>query len=206
MLSVELWLTFVGTAIAVVFIPGPGVLLTMAHSLEYGTRRTLGTIGGCLTANLFHQILVAAGVGGLVAQYPGVLEALKYCGAAYLIYLGTRQLVARPRAIELSSDEPRDTATAKLFLQGFSVMVMNPRSFVFFLAFSPLFIDPAKPIVAQFVTLGLTFTLVGASALLVYASCATRLRSFLVNRNLRSVQTRTIGALLVLSGLWFGFR
>ena len=206
MLSVELWLTFVGTAIGVVFIPGPGVLLTMAHSLEYGTRRTLGTIGGCLTANLFHQMLVAAGVGGLVAQDPGVLEALKYFGAAYLIYLGIRQMIARPRAIELSSDGPCDTATAKLFLEGFSVMVMNPRSFVFFLAFFPLFIDPAKPIVAQFVILGLTFTLVGASALLVYASCATRLRSFLVNRDLRSVQTRTIGALLVLSGLWFGFR
>ena len=85
-------------------------------------------------------------------------------------------------------------------------MVMNPRSFVFFLAFFPLFIDPAKPIVSQFVILGLTFTLVGASALLVYASCATRLRSFLANRNLRSVQTRMIGALLALSGLWFGFR
>src|SRR5713226_6962704 len=175
MLSVELWLKFVGTAIGAVVIPGPGVLLTMAHSLEYGARRTLGTIGGCLTANLFHQTLVATGVGGLVAQYPGVLEAC-------------------------------DTATAKLFLQGFSVMVMNPRSFVFFLAFFPLFIDPANPIVAQFVLLGLTFTLVGASALLMYASCATRLRSFLVNRNLRSMQTRTIGALLVLSGLWFGFR
>ena len=85
-------------------------------------------------------------------------------------------------------------------------MVVNPQSLVFFLAFSPLFIDPAKPIVAQFVILGLTFALVGASALLVYASGATRLRSFLVNRNLRSVHTRTIGALLVLSGLWFGFR
>ena len=206
MLSVELWLTFVGTAIGVVFIPGPGVLLTMAHSLEYGTRRTLGTIAGCLAANLFHQMLVAAGVGGLVAQDPGVLEALKYFGAAYLIYLGIRQMVARPRAIELARDEPCDTATATLFLQGFSVMVMNPRSFVFFLAFFPLFIDPAKPIVTQFVILGLTFALVGASALLVYASCATRLRSFLVNRNLRSMQTRTIGALLVLSGLWFGFR
>ncbi len=81
MLSVELWLTFVGTAIGVVVIPGPGVLLTMAHSLEYGARRTLGTIGGCLTANLFHQMLVGAGVGGLVAQYPGVLETLKYFGA-----------------------------------------------------------------------------------------------------------------------------
>lgn len=206
MLSVELWLTFVGTTIGIVFIPGPGVVLTMAHSLEFGPRRTLGTIGGCLTANLFHQMLVAAGVGGLVAQYPDVLEALKYFGAAYLIYLGIRQIVARPRAIELSSDDPCDASTAKLFLQGFSVMVMNPRSVVFFLAFFPLFVDPAKSIVAQFVILGLTFTLVGASALLVYASCATRLRSFLVNRNLRSVQTRTIGALLVLSGLWFGFR
>src|SRR5437899_4566564 len=206
MLSVKLWLTFVGTAIGVVFIPGPGVLLTMAHSLEYGARRTLGTIGGCLTANLFHQMLVAAGVGGLVAQYPGVLEALKYFGAAYLIYLGIRQIVARPRAIELSRDEPCDTATATLFLQGFSVMVMNPRSFVFFLAFFPLFIDPAKPIVTQFVILGLTFALVGASALLVYASCATRLTPLLVDRHLRSVQTRMIGALLALSGLWFGFR
>src|SRR5260370_41042796 len=110
MLSVELWLTFVGTAIGVVVIPGPGVLLTMAHSLEYGARRTLGTIGGCLTANLFHQMLVGAGVGGLVAQYPGVLETLKYFAAAYLVYLGVRQIVARPPPIDLSRGERGDTA------------------------------------------------------------------------------------------------
>ena len=206
MLSLELWLTLVGTAIGAVFIPGPGVLLTMAHSLEYGTRRTLGTIGGCLTANMFHQTLVAVGVAGLITQHRGLLEALKYLGAAYLVYLGLRQIMARPRAIDVSTDGPRRASTARLFLQGFSVMALNPRSLLFFLAFFPLFINPAKPIATQFVVLGLTFTGVGASALLAYASFATWFRSLLVNRSLSSVQAKAIGALLVLSGLWLGFK
>jgi len=203
MLTLDQWLAFVLTAIGAVFIPGPGVLLTMAHSMKYGVRGAIGTIVGCLTANLFHQALVALGLGAVLASQSGLLELLKYLGAGYLIYIGLRQLLANANAVQLQVSESERRSHVRLFAEGFSVMSLNPRSFLFFLAFFPMFIDTNRSLTLQFWTLGATFALVGATALFLYASFASAMRAFLADPSKRKIQTRVAGSLLILSGCWF---
>ncbi|MES9905346.1 MAG: LysE family translocator [Sedimenticola sp.] len=203
MLTPDMWLLFVATAIGAVFIPGPGVLLTMAHSIQFGLAKSAGTIAGCLSANLFHQVLVTFGLGTIIASHSGTLEVLKYLGAGYLIYMGIRQFRSNALPLQVQAADRITKTSMKMFIEGFVVMSLNPRSFLFFLAFFPLFIDANKSLTLQFWVLGGTFALVGATSLTLYASFASVMRVFLADSSKRKLQTRSVGLLLILSGCWF---
>jgi threonine/homoserine/homoserine lactone efflux protein len=146
---------------------------------------------------------VALGLGAVLASQSGFLETLKYLGAAYLIYAGVRQVVADPTAVQIRLSGNEHRSHTRLFAEGFAVMSLNPRSFLFFLAFFPLFIDTKKSLTLQFWTLGATFAIVGATALLLYAWFASAMRVFLADTAKRRLQTRIVGLLLIVSGCWF---
>ena len=165
-------LTLFGAAAALlIVVPGPAVLYILARSFEHGRDAGLMSMFGVEVASLTHGLAAAIGVSALLASSATAFGVVKYAGAAYLIYLGVRALTdgeSRTEAVE----EPRETSPRSLFLWGYLVGLLNPKTALFFLAFLPQFVDPARGAVAlQIMVLSLIFTSIavvsdGAYALL----------------------------------------
>ena len=144
--------------------PGPDVLYIVTHSLRSGARAGivagLGITGGCFV----HIFAAAAGVGALLAASATAFNVLKWIGAAYLVWIGVKLLVARapqitPDLMALAAAEPPRSLRA-IWLGGFWTNVLNPKIAIFFLAFVPQFIAPdADNKALAFVLLGVLFNL-----------------------------------------------
>jgi homoserine/homoserine lactone efflux protein len=147
------WLSLLLACVVISFTPGAGAINTMSNALTQGWRRSLWGVLGQQAALIVHVVIVAAGVGLLVSQSPLLFEIIRYAGAAYLIYLGIRLILARPEgdASELGS-RSREHAWS-IFRRGFWVNLLNPKAIVFFLAFVPQFIRLDRDPLPQYLIL-----------------------------------------------------
>ena len=193
------WLSFVATVLILAITPGPSVLLATANSMKYGKGKTLGTIAGDLTANLCQILLASIGLATIVVSSGELFQIIKWCGVAYLIYMGVTKILTKPH-IELSSNRVEGRSTAKLFMEGFLMSAANPKAIVFFAALFPLFLNEASPIVPQIGILAITFLIIDGLSLFIYAAFAERLKSYLENQKKIYLQNRIVGGLLILSG------
>jgi threonine/homoserine/homoserine lactone efflux protein len=149
-------LAFLVATFVTVAIPGPSVLFLMARSIEGGRPAGIYSMLGLETGALIHVGAAAAGLTAVVAASPPALAVLRYAGAAYLLFLGVRQLRARVR----DSGEAVPVGTRRHFRDGVLVDLLNPKTGLFFVAFLPQFIDPASgPAALQVGLLGLCFVL-----------------------------------------------
>jgi len=142
--------------------PGPDVLYIVTHSLRSGVRAGvlagLGVAAGCTV----HVVVAAVGLGALLAASATAFTLLKFAGAAYLVWLGLRILLARPAvpAPDVGAAPALPPRPAAVFRGGFLTNVLNPKVALFFLAFVPQFIPGQAPDkVLAFLLLGLLFTL-----------------------------------------------
>jgi len=134
------------------------VLYIVARSVSQGRAAGLASVAGVEAGNLVHAAAAALGLSSLLVASSLAFGVVKYLGAAYLVWLGLRTLLARPAAAAeggLPAAAPTGWAT---FRQGFVVAVLNPKTALFFLAFLPQFADPhAGPLAPQLLLLGVTF-------------------------------------------------
>jgi threonine/homoserine/homoserine lactone efflux protein len=192
---------FVLAAIVLILTPGQDTLYILGRSLSGGLRSGVASALGITAGSMVHTFAAAAGLSLLLKAFPPAFVAVKLCGAAYLIYLGARLLLARNAVHDLTIPSPPSSAR-RAFVQGALTNLLNPKVALFFLAFLPQFIDPqgASKSVA-FLTLGATFVSMGGIWCLVLAGAAARLRAFLVrNAVLRRRIDRGAGALFMLLG------
>ncbi|MDP9072176.1 MAG: LysE family translocator [Actinomycetota bacterium] len=145
-------------SLALLIVPGPAVFYIVTRSIADGRRAGAVSMLGIEAGGLVHVAAAALGVSALLASSATAFAVVKYLGAAYLIYLGVRQLL---RTIaEVDGAEVVAMSTPRLFWQGFMVQVLNPKVALFFLAFLPQFIDPTRGVVElQVIVLGVAFTL-----------------------------------------------
>ncbi|UJH68893.1 LysE family translocator [Allomuricauda sp. SCSIO 65647] len=195
-----IWLSFVGTVIILAITPGPSVLLATANSMKYGKGKTMGTIAGDLTANLCQIILASIGLATLVVSSGELFQIIKWCGVAYLIYMGITKIIAKPQ-IKLSAHKKEDRSFSKLFVEGFLMSAANPKAIVFFAALFPLFLNETNPIIPQIIILAITFLIIDGLSLFIYAVFAEKLKSYLENQEKVHLQNRIVGSLLILSGI-----
>lgn len=204
-----LWLTLLAACLIISLTPGAGAINTMGNSLAYGLRRAIWGILGQQAALVVHIVVVAAGVGVLVASSPVLFEAIRYAGAAYLVYLGIRQLLPpRPGA----PSEADDTATAadtdtapttpesrwSMFRRGLWVNLLNPKAIVFFLAFLPQFIRPDRPVLPQYLTVTVTVIVVDIVVMWgVFAVAAHGMRRLTRSPRGRRILDGVFGALFI---------
>lgn len=132
------------------------MLFIVARSLEQGRLAGLVSVLGVQLGAIVHVLFAALGLSALLMQSALAFGVVKYAGAAYLIYLGLRTLLARtdmPSEVEV---EPK--RLSRVLLQGFLVNLLNPKTALFFFAFLPQFVQPAHgPVAVQVVVLGLLF-------------------------------------------------
>jgi threonine/homoserine/homoserine lactone efflux protein len=201
----DFWL-FVAAGLLLNVTPGPDMAYIVARSAQLGWRggatAALAVSAGCLV----HIAAAALGVSALLAASALAFTTLKWIGAAYLVYLGIRMLLAGASAPDGPSSDAAGRARGPaplrtVFWQGFLTNALNPKVALFFLAFLPQFIRADAPSkVLAFAALGLAFNLNGTLWNLGVAWCSARLASVRFSRRVRTWLWRTIGGIFVLLG------
>lgn len=168
------WLAFAAASTAMLLIPGPTVLLVVSYGLTQGRRVAVAVAAGVAAGDFLAMTLSLAGLGALVATSATLFTALKWLGAAYLLYLAVRLWRAAP-VLAADGAPPPAGSGRRIFLHAFAVTALNPKSIAFFVAFVPLFIDPAAPLLPQLVVLEATFVGLAVANAFAYALAADRL-------------------------------
>ncbi|MEU2199591.1 LysE family translocator [Isoptericola sp. NPDC019482] len=171
-------LGFLAASLAMLAVPGPSVVYVVARTTAHGRRAGLWSMAGLETGAALHVVAAAAGLAALLARSPVLFDAVRWTGAAYLVWLGVRELrAARTHTPgEGEAAGPSSPRRWRLFADGVLVDVLNPKTALFFLAFLPQFADPARgPVAPQLALLGGLF--VGLAALVdsAYALLADRM-------------------------------
>ena len=162
---------FAGAAVALLVVPGPAVLYIVTQSIEHGRGAGLVSMLGVQAGALVHVAAAALGLSALLVQSSVAFNVVKYAGAAYLIFLGLRKLLARERFETTGERPPR--RLDRLFAQGVVVNVLNPKTALFFFAFLPQFVDvSAGSVGLQIALLGVVFILIAIVSDGLYALAA----------------------------------
>ena len=165
---------FVGAALLLLVVPGPSVLYIVTQSVSHGRRAGIASVAGITTGTLVHIAAATVGLSALLASSALAFDVVKYLGAAYLIAVGIRRLAGLEREREPHLRRTRDLA--RLYRQGIVVNVLNPKTALFFLAFLPQFVEPARGAAwLQILALGFLFAALGTWAL-VAGTLGERLR------------------------------
>ncbi|WP_052668466.1 LysE family translocator [Nitriliruptor alkaliphilus] len=146
-------------AAALILVPGPSVMFVISRALAHGRRAALLTVLGNAVGVFGQVVLVAAGLGALVARSAAVFTTIKLAGAAYLVWLGVQALRHRHQlGDDLQEQDQHAGRHHSLFIDGVVVGIANPKAIVFFAAILPQFVAPGgAPIALQMMVLGLVF-------------------------------------------------
>lgn len=174
----HVWLIYLLAAIGLSLSPGPNGLLALTHGALFGRRKALFTIFGGALGFVAVIALSMFGIGALLQTSLVWLTVLKWLGGAYLVWLGIEVWRAPP--IGLGTAAPaRARSGRSMFRQGALSALTNPKAVLFFAAFLPQFIDPARSLALQFAVMAGTFAAVEIATELLIASLAHRISPWL---------------------------
>lgn len=205
-MSIEIWLLFVASELLLCLTPGPAVLLIVSQGMRHGFSASATGSAGLLSVNALWFALSALGLGGLLVASATLFGIVKWVGAAYLVYLGLRMILAtlyresKDRAEETSEIAGEPAARRKMFSQGLVTQVANPKAVVFFTALLPQFISPDGNLIFQFVVFGLTSICVELCVLIAYGWSAEK-GARLLGERAALLFERAGGALLIFAGI-----
>lgn len=169
---------FLIAALALLLTPGPAVLYIVARSIDQGRRAGLVSVLGIETGNFVHVLAATLGLSALLLSSPLAFTAVKYLGAAYLVYLGVQRLLSHETVRQVA--DVQSHSLWRTYSQGVAVAVLNPKTALFFIAFLPQFVDASRGAVThQFFLLGCTFVLMAIVTDSLYALLAGSLGKWL---------------------------
>ncbi|MGO4192581.1 LysE family transporter [Arthrobacter sp. YAF17] len=198
----SLWLALAGAGVLISFTPGAGAINTMSNSLNSGFRRSIWGILGQQAALIVHVVIVALGVGVLVASSPVAFNVIRYAGAAYLVYLGIQQFRHKPDLDQEKAAALRNEPAASMFRRGLWVNLLNPKAIVFFLAFMPQFIRPGDPLLPQYLILAATVIVIDILVMwFFFAAAAKTFQRFTHDARGQRILNRTFGVLFMAVGV-----
>jgi threonine/homoserine/homoserine lactone efflux protein len=189
---------FVAAIIVFLLIPGPGNLALVTSTGKGGIRGGLAATFGVIAGDQVLMWLAVAGVAALLAAYPTAFHAVQWLGAVYLGWLGLRMLRAKPGDAPILHIRPR-----QFFRQALFITLLNPKAIVFYMAFFPLFVDPARHQgLTTFAVMALTIAvltfLYGLTATLLTHFLAERLRA---NPRVKTTLEKLAGVFLIAFGI-----
>ena len=193
---------FLITAIVLVITPGQDTFFILGRSLAGGRSAGIAAAFGISAGSIIHTCAAALGLSALLATSPYAFAAVKFAGAAYLIYIGVRALARRSTG--LPAGESREAGGRRdAFRQGIVSNLLNPKVALFFLALMPQFIDAGSTHkVVAFLALGFTFVSLGVAWCVVLAIGAAKLRSaFLRRPSMASTLDKVAGVMFIALGL-----
>jgi len=177
---------YLAAALLLAVTPGPGIFYVAARSVAGGRAEGIASSFGTALGGLVHVLAGALGVSALVLASAELFTALKWLGAAYLVWLGLRTIIVarRDAAQGLAGADPTPAMGARrAFGEGVVVEALNPKTAAFFLAFIPQFLDPSAGAVAlPFILLGVISVTLNTLADIVVAIGASRIREGATSR------------------------
>lgn len=169
---------FLGAALALLLVPGPAVLYITARSANQGRLAGLVSVLAIESANFLQAVAATLGLSAILLSSALAFDVVKYLGAAYLIYLGLRKLLTRE---ETENEAIKTESLRRIYWQGFAINMLNPKTALFYFAFLPQFVDPARGnVTGQTLLLGALFVgmafITDSLYALLASSLADRLR------------------------------
>ena len=163
-------LFFVSAALVLLAIPGPAVLYIVGRSIGQGRNAGFVSALGIGVGTLVHTSAAAVGLSALLVSSATAFSVVKYLGAAYLVFLGIQRLRRRESLAAAADPAAPRASLTRVFTQGIVVNILNPKTALFFFAFIPQFIDPARGHVAtQIASLGVLFACMGTTSDSIWA-------------------------------------
>ena len=179
-------------------LPGPGTLALLTSTAKGGLRAGAAATAGIIVGDQILLWLAVAGVAALVAAHDGALQVLQWAGAAYLAWIGFRLLRGSSDGSPVIRIEPRHYAR-----QAVLITLLNPKAIVFYMAFVPLFVDPARHQgLVTFAAMAATIAVITAAYCLALCALARQVtQHFRSHRRLGRWLERVAGLLLIAFGI-----
>ncbi|MCK4712294.1 MAG: LysE family translocator [Marinosulfonomonas sp.] len=197
-MPLDLWLAFAAASFIVLIIPGPTILLVISYALTQGRRVAVATALGVALGDFIAVSVSLAGLGAIMLTSAWAFTALKWVGAAYLVFLGVKLLRSLPHLDNLGAQV--QTPAKRIFAHATVVTALNPKGIIFIIAFVPQFLSPELPAMPQFATMLVTFVGLGAINALAYALLADQLGRRIRRPPVLTWINRTGGAALITMG------
>ena len=198
-MNLELYLAFLLATAVMIVIPGPSVMLTVAHGMAFGAQRALVTLIGIVCGISVQLAITLIGMTSFMIFMAEWFEVLRWAGVAYLIYLGIQQWRADPVAEDLAAS-PRASVGSR-FSQGLVITIMNPKSMVFLAAFFPQFLDPALPLAVQLPVMSVSFVAIAFVFTGLWLIPAGRVGRWFRGTHRIRLRNRITGSLILGAGL-----
>ncbi|MAY86742.1 MAG: threonine transporter RhtB [Pseudooceanicola sp.] len=148
-------LAFIPAALALNFTPGADMMFCLGQGLRSGPRAALAASAGISAGALVHVTIAGLGLGAAINAMPWLFDVIRWVGVGYLLYLATGAIRGA------TAKAPAPVAPRRAFRSGFIVNLTNPKVILFVLAFIPQFVDPARPVLAQFLIFGVVLAVGG---------------------------------------------
>lgn len=201
-MSFEQWLAFTTASAVLLAIPGPTILLVISYALGHGKKAAGATVGGVALGDFTAMTASMLGLGALLATSATLFTALKWIGAAYLIYLGIKLWRAPVAASEITADNASSPIERplRIFLHTYIVTALNPKSIIFFVAFLPQFLNTTLPMLPQMIIFETTFLVLAILNAAFYALMASMARKSIRKPGVQRAVNRVGGSLMIGAG------
>ena len=195
----ENYLIFLLIAIITVLSPGPGVVLTLTNTIRFGARGAVGGILGIAFGTFIVAGVSATSLGLLLMTSSIAFTAMKFVGAAYLIYLGIKLWRSPPVKIVLNDISSKNRTLQ--FIEGLALQLTNPKAIFFFMSVFPQFINFNQGYTAQFMLLVVTYSLLVVIIHLLYSFLAKSARFWLASEKGGRLVNRFSGGTFMCFGI-----
>ncbi len=197
--SLDLWFAFMAAASIMILIPGPTTMMVLGHTMAGGPRNGALSLIGVTLGDICAITLSMLGFSALLAASAEAFTAMKWIGAVYLVYLGIKLWRAPP--MTLTPTDMAKSSAREAILQTFLVTLLNPKGILFFAAFLPQFIDPARPLWPQVAVLTVTMNVLAAGIQGCWIVMMGQARNRIASPRVLKNMNRAGGAMLIGAGM-----
>ncbi|UUX96327.1 LysE family transporter [Aquabacterium sp. J223] len=201
-MDLAVWLTAFAACWAISLSPGAGAVAAMNAGLRHGVARGLWCTVGLVLGIWTQLVVVAAGLGALIATSSLAFSVIKWAGVAYLVGIGVQQWRAPPQPLAAAGEGPGEAMSRRrLVLRGWAVNALNPKGTVFLLAVVPQFLDLARPLTTQYAVIGATLAFTDLVVMTGYTALAARVLGALRSARSQRLLQRGFGGLFIAAGV-----
>lgn len=200
-MELSTWLAFFAASWAISISPGAGAVAAMSAGLNHGFARGYFMTFGLVLGILLQVVVVALGLGALIATSAIGFAIVKWAGVAYLVYLGLKQWRAPAQPL-VTADTPDAERLPRrtLVLRGIAINAVNPKGTVFLLAVVPQFLALSQPLAPQYLVIGATLGFTDLVVMAGYTALASKVLRLLKSPRQLRLLNRTFGSLFVAAG------
>jgi homoserine/homoserine lactone efflux protein len=199
-MDLSTWVAFFVACWFISLSPGAGAISCMSVGMRYGYAKAAWNIAGLVAGVPTVVAVVGAGVGALLVASPTAFEVVRWVGVAYLVWLGVRQIYTPARPFTDSRTADAQATPRQLFWSGYLINITNPKGIAFMAAVLPQFIDPAKPLLMQYVICAATLVFTDYVVMNAFALIATQMMHVLRDERYVNWTNRFFGMLFIVAG------